>query len=355
METPNLFVCCTYFHLYVALAMAWKSHQKGETCTIVLSLTRNRISEHLLNRLSTITWARILDHSDQGLYHRIEQFHPLKKLVLNLFINALYPRLYPRAEELRPLSRSNTIYLFNDFHYLSRYIIKNARPGIILMEDGNNSYGPVKSGLAVRLKKYLGIHPRFGRHPRITRIMVQRPRELPRDIAHKGEKLDITEILNAIPPSDMAKMVGLFMAPDNIPRAEESSNTALLLTQPFYQFGRTSESRQIRIYKCITDTLQAHGIRVILKPHPSDRVDYGAIFPNLDIWPAEFPIEILNHTQRVKFKLAVGVNTSAVFNVRFTETNINLLRENDRFIQNHFHEALANIKGNLKANGFPRI
>jgi hypothetical protein len=345
----NLFFCCTYFHFYVALALAWEKFQIGQKNTIVLSLTKNQIIQGLNKRLSAIYWAKIIDITDLELYDQIEKSSALNKFYLNLFLVSRYPALDPGAKIIEKLIRANQIYLFNDFHYLARYIIKKASHPIFLVQDGTSNYLPLKKSVFTYTKMLFGIYPRLGRHPKISKIMVQKPDKLPDDIRNKGRLLHIKHIFNQIPTTIHQSIINLFI--DQLEMTGKPNTPGvLLLTQPYFDFGRINFNRHMQLYNLIIDRLKAFNTTIYIKPHPSDRIDYHSLLTDVNILPAAFPIEILNYAGNFKIDMTIGINTSAVFNIGFSKKALNVLKQGDKFIQQHFDESIQLIEKNLIQN-----
>lgn len=316
----NVYVCHTYYHLYVAMVLSYRDHQEKKDPLIVLSLTRNVLDPGIVEQTGKHGWYRFLDLTDQQLFNRLDKASSLRKLGLNLFLKSVYPRLSPGAK-LIPKNRVSTLYLFNDFHYLCRYLVRTMATRVILLEDGYNNYRPVEQTLKVRTKQLLGIHPPYGWNPRIAEIRVRRPEKLPHALRHKGRALDFEHRLKTLPEPVRKRIVNTFLP---FPPEAVQEPSVLILTQPLYDFGRVTLDEHRTIYGTIVDFFQAKGWNICLKPHPSDRVryDFGSAKPMMI--PTYFPAEILNES-RTWFTLAVGVSTTAIFNLSCTGRNINLL------------------------------
>ena len=320
-DAQNIYLCHTYYHLYMALVLSYTDYLEGTESVVVVSFNKNIYDSAFFERLKEVSWAEILDLTDQETVKRLDNTAAWKKIWLNIFLTKLYPRLNPAVEKL-PVLHNAKLFLFNDFHYLARYIMKKSRAEVDIIEDGNMNYTPIKDGISTFLKKLVGVYPSYGRHPHIKKIMVQEPEKLPDDVKAKGVCLNFHEKLNNMPDSVKQELVELFLGGQAFEFGESS---VLVLTQPYYDFGRVSYERHKQVYSEIVNTLTSKGFNVIIKPHPSDSVDYAKLFPSVEILSAGFPIEILNQTCQQKIKFAVGVNTTAVNNIRFSEENINLL------------------------------
>lgn len=336
----QIFVCHTYYHIYAALVLSYLGSRSGKQSLLIVSLTRNIYTPEFISRLRNIGWTQVWDLSDQDLVTRISAFDPVHKAILNLFLGRIYPRLNPQVKSI-PLQSCQQVFLFNDFHYLSRYVLKKAACPVVLVEDGNNNYSPVRSGPVITaLKKLVGIYPHFGRHPKFQTIMVERPQHLPPDIACKGRPLGLQATLENVPSEIKKQITHLFLDfdLDTIP-----VSAALVLTQPLFDFGRLSIDQHLQVYKAIVNRLQDKGVAVYLKPHPSDTVDYARHLHRVVPLPQTFPVEVLNSMEHIRFRYALGVNTTAVYNITFADHRLSLLAY-DENVTDNFPAKLERMK-----------
>jgi hypothetical protein len=337
-------VCHTYFHVYTALLLArhdWLVDKRRSL--LILSFNRNTITPDFMARLNALDWADIVDVTDKSLVRRLDRMAPIKKFFLNLFVRIVYPRLNPKVKEL-PDTCGLRIFAFNDFHYICRYLFAIVPGAVTLIEDGNNNYTPIKDNWKKRLQKLAGVHPPFGRHPKVEKIMVQRPDDLPADVRGKSEFLNVPELLAALSSEERMALVHLFLGDASY---ELDRNAVLVLTQPYYDFGRTSHEQHLQVYSMIVEHFINLGMTVYLKPHPSDTVEYAAPgFEDARLLPKEFPIEILNQCSDCRIGLAVGINTTAVYNITFADKTASLLRY-DSNIKDGYESNLRIIREGL--------
>lgn len=99
--------------------------------------------------------------------------------------------------------------------------------------------------------------------------------------------------------------------------AEQPS--VLLLTEPFHFDDET----QTRI---VQDIIRQHceGMKIVIKPHPRDHIDYTKIFPDCIIIQGKFPIEVMNFMEGVHFTKAVSIITTAMDTLDFIDEKVNL-------------------------------
>jgi hypothetical protein len=74
------------------------------------------------------------------------------------------------------------------------------------------------------------------------------------------------------------------------------------------------------------DIIEQHlkGYKVIIKPHPMDKVDYKALCPDAVVLKGRFPVEVLNFIEGFHIKKAVAVVSTAMANMDFVEEKLNL-------------------------------
>ena len=101
-----------------------------------------------------------------------------------------------------------------------------------------------------------------------------------------AEDFCVEDVLEALPPQARRKIVRLFLRRRIHTRAQ-----AILLTQRFAGLGVMDPPQQRALYTRAAE--QLHGIRLIVKPHPDDTLDYRPIFPHAQILRQKFPSELL--------------------------------------------------------------
>ena len=104
----------------------------------------------------------------------------------------------------------------------------------------------------------------------------------------------------------------------------------VLLTQPYSEAGDLSEVEKIDMYKKILSKIGPE--EVAIKPHPREKTDYRACFPNSVVLDTKAPIQLLT-LNGIKFESAYSINSTALFDFPYrirvcfigTEINSHLL------------------------------
>lgn len=337
------YLCHTYYHAYVAMVLAYGEWKAGRAPTIALAFTKNRLSDRFLERAQALPWTQVANVTNQEAVRRIGRMLPPTKLLLNLFLANWFPKLDKQAAAL-PHPDSVDLHLFSDFHYIARYLLHRASLPVTLVEDGHANYRTRPRTLKGGVKRLIGLQAKFGRDPKITRILVQVPEALPKDIHAKGVSLAFRQQLQQLSDDARDRILAAFLGERVFALG---AATVLVLTQPFYDFGLLRHARHVELYESIVDTLCSAGFAVYVKPHPSDSVDYACLGDRVQCLPADFPIEVLNACMGTRIAAAVGLSTSAVDNIRFAKRTLNLL-PGDRELRRDFRRKLERVRTQLR-------
>ena len=99
-----------------------------------------------------------------------------------------------------------------------------------------------------------------------------------------------------------------------IPNKIKGRADAVLLTQNFAWLGLMSINEQKQLYENIRDSVLS-GMRLFVKVHPDDTLDYSGIFPKARIIERAFPSELLPYVFFHKPPLLYAVNSAGCENL----------------------------------------
>lgn len=229
----------------------------------------------------------------------VERFFP-KKLVDKLekynipcideeYAGEFYDFTYLIAEYAR--ERKIPVY-GHDHMLLSQAFLEDS---IHVIEDGDVNYIPQRAKNFVRILDDNRIYYSFGYSNQVEELFLTGLMEIPQEIIHKVVKIEPVNLWKS--KNDEEKMIlsDIFSFPyaeiDNLVR--EGKNI-LLLTEPYTKMkGRHSISveKQISLMEEVLSFYDSK--KVIIKPHPSDDVDYKKYFPECSIIDKYFPIQMI--------------------------------------------------------------
>lgn len=267
-----------------------------------------------------------------ALLHRLT-YHPECRAVLILpdFITAKYPQyrrlrrffdavyLFPylhiphgsEEQVLRDVERCcdeipeniaafSHRYIAGAHFYFTLYLIRHAIP-FTMIEDAagmasrpDDLYRPLlqKFPLHAQIAHKYGLFD--GSNPCVRQILCLKSAQTADVSAAKYADFRPEELLQNLPERTRRRVIRFF-----IRRPIRTDAQAVLLTQHFANLGVMGIQEQERLYRGLASR-ELRGLRLIVKPHPDDTLDYTDIFPGAQIICEIFPSELLPYVLHPK-------------------------------------------------------
>ncbi|GGJ88994.1 polysialyltransferase family glycosyltransferase [Parabacteroides faecis] len=115
-------------------------------------------------------------------------------------------------------------------------------------------------------------------------------------------------------PEEKKKLIYKIYNITNEDIEELKSKSIIILTQRFVTDGILTEEEQIRIYKKIISYYDSN--KILIKPHPRDKIDYKKYFNNISCFNKIIPSQLFD-LLGIRFDKAVTICTSAVFDFSY--------------------------------------
>ena len=204
-------------------------------------------------------------------------------------------RLFPRG-----LSAFSTIYVAGAHFYFSLYLIQNGLP-FTMFEDAAGMFSRpevLRTALAFKFPLHAALADKYGLFDgsqRLIREIICLKDIQTRDVS--GERyrhFSVEDTLQALPQGQRRKLIRFFVR-----RPIQTDAEAVLLTQQFSNLGILRKEEQIRLYENL-GAGALRGVRLIIKKHPDDTLDYASIFPEATVIREIFPAELLPYVFRKK-------------------------------------------------------
>lgn len=200
-----------------------------------------------------------------------------------------YDMCYLVAEYIR--KRKIPVY-GHDHMLLSQAFLENP---IQVIEDGDINYFDYRAKKVVRILDDNRIYYPFGYDQSIEAVFLTGLMEIPQEINGKTVLINPTELWENKTNEEKEILSRLFSFPyEEIKNMVDSGKDILLLTEPYTKMkGQHSISVEKQI-ALTSDVLSLYDRnKVIIKPHPSDEVDYGKYFSGCSVIEKNFPIQML--------------------------------------------------------------
>lgn len=104
----------------------------------------------------------------------------------------------------------------------------------------------------------------------------------------KAVDFDVMEHISSLSVEQMDKLINYFVKEKYI----GGKNSVIVLTEQFANLGKMTETQQYNLYSRMSEALPKE-LKVYVKPHPDDNLDYSKIFNDSVIINGKFPSELL--------------------------------------------------------------
>lgn len=187
-----------------------------------------------------------------------------------------------------------------------------------IIEDGTGNYVELRPYEEFTFPKKIVLEKLFGKyidkevdgwgtHPNIKKVFLTREGYSPL-IKDKVVVKNIDDMISALDEKDKEKILDIFNC-KNLFNDNILSDASLLLTEAYFESELLSCEEEVNIYRKMISGRD----NVIIKPHPRDKKDYNALFPNSKVIPNYFPMEIFKLLD-INIKRLLVVESTTIFN-----------------------------------------
>lgn len=343
-KKSRIYVCHTFYHVYVSLLKEFafkreaeaanRSYSPADIALSTMSTDFGKLGERLI-RTGVFNTVITLEEKREDFFPKLAKYRQNYHNILKHLIN--------RMIFTKKLAKCQIPYMTVDFKsYQDIYVFCDSDPIGYYLNYKKIPYHAVEDGLDclknlddayVANSGHFKLKTWFSRHNLIfimngwgkycldmeinDRSKV--PTDCPRFVEVPRKPLE-----QALTPSQKKLFVQAFVEDAEelclqLGQKHEGEEFAMVLTEAY------PEEEDIRKRVCL-DMIEQYcqGYRVLIKPHPRDRIEYSALCPDAVVLRGRFPIEVLNFIEGVRIKRAVSVITSAMDAVDFVEEKINL-------------------------------
>ena len=330
----RIYVCHTYYHVYVACLKEWNlPEERRGKADLVLSTMSNDFGDlrQRAERCGLFGAVYMFEEKEDICFPRIMKYHEDKgNLLFNLISRIRYTKLLGKAQEpYVPVDfrQYGDIYVFCDSDPIGYYLSWRRIPYHAL-EDGLDCISTYDTARYdnrghFRLKALLAafnlifIQNGWGKYcldmevnnlsilPYPCPKYIEKPRsQLAAGLDEKGKELLVRLFIG-----NMEELGSRL-------REAGNKNKVLLLTDPLCSL----EVRERIFRDCIDQygRIDGEDSVVLIKPHPRDVLDYQQVFSEHIILDGKFPMEVLNYIPGLRFRRVISVFT-VVHAIHFAE------------------------------------
>lgn len=342
-KKSRIYVCHTYYHAYVSLLKEMKiEREQGFGNAGRADIALSGISTDFEGLKERLEGADIfnsvieLDEKPEEFFPKLAKYRKnYNNIIKNMINRIIFTKMLARLEEpylgVIDFAGYKDIYVFCDTdpigYYLNyRHIYYHAvEDGLDCLKNADDAY--------IANYSHFGIKAWFARHNLIFITNGWSKYCLDMEINNLGVvqiegPCYIEEprkpMERALTGEQKQTMLGIFLEDANALTEQlkpdgSGRDYAMFLTEPH----PVDEEARKRV--CL-DVIERYckGYKVLIKPHPRDRIDYAGLCPDAVVLLGRFPIEVLNFLDGINIKLAISIITTAMDNVDFVEEKINL-------------------------------
>lgn len=326
MESKNVYICASYYHLLIAIIKKLKSDIDSDLAIIAISKNDCLIKDELLiDRLKQVglfknIFIYDLSYDAKGILHIYNFFKKIIETSINI------------KKKVYRFNEYEDVYIFHDYGIIG-YILNKQKVKYNLIEDGTDCFKSYnkkvlksfrRNWLIRKLKRLFYFYER-GESKAIKSIEVNDATDLyvkDKKIIECPKKI----LFSSLTTQEKETIIDIFM--ENKDTICTEGDSLLLLTQPIdadtYGFIN-SEKEKVQIYYEIIKKY-ANNNRIIIKPHPWENTNYSEYLKNeenIEILDKNFPVEILNFFNN-KFKKVITINSTAINLIDNCEEKIEL-------------------------------
>ncbi len=332
MNSMNqVYICGTYFHVYVSILKQLNRTNKNSKSLLILNdhtpgleniipaLKANKFFDEFL----LLPFRKIeADERNTGSFISRTLFRT-RAMIRAVETNSNINRFTPFIRE----SEINSFYLWG---YPTAYFVFRF-PGTYLriLEDGARNYIVRISKLKLIKRKYiLRTYIGDGFDDAVKEINLQFPEQLDPRLKHKGTRLNLKEMQDNLSPDDSARILNVFMKGETVNLNDKKK--ILIITQPLSEDNFVTEQYKVSLYAELIDE-HAADHEVYIKPHPRELTNYREqLGRNFIEIPRSFPLEMFDLMQNIRFDKGVTLFSSSIGNLRCITHKVHLGRQHIR-------------------------
>lgn len=324
----QVFICSTYFHVYVSiLKTIYRQNNDAKSLIIINDLTPG------IERIfAGLTKNSFFDFCIGVPFRKIEAMLKKEKNIFSRIINRNSHTLefvesHSQILKYDNFIKNSEINIFPDIGMTPSYfLLKYKNNHIRMVEEGEGAYFLRVGKLKAFKRKYLlNTFIGGGLDHEIKEIEVQFPEKLNKVLKHKGKLLELKKMQDNLSDENRAKILKTFMG--DFEMNLTGNRKLLLITQPLEETFMTEE-RKIELYNQILEKCVMDDTNVYLKLHPREKTEYkGKLHYDFTLIPGEFPLELFDLIQGISFELGITICSSGLYNLACVHKKIILGRD----------------------------
>ncbi len=336
----RIYVCHTYYHVYVALLKEFNLPKEERfKADLVLSLMSNDFETFAERVKETKVFENVFlfDEKRETFFPEVAVLkNDAGNVVSNMINRIKFTKAFAKAQEpFVPVdfSKYKDVYVFCDVDPIGLYL-NQKKIKYHAIEDGFNYlkfYDPVPAKSDNKgfwgLKKFfsMGLNLIFIRdgYSKYCIDMEVNDLSVVKDSFKKYVEVPRAELLSKLDKDDKELMMRVFVKDfdslkEQLSNVDSNRKNIIILTEPL----TTDLKQREKLFRDLVEEYSKEGC-VFIKPHPRDELDYPTVFSDVKQFDRTVPMEILNFFEDISFDKVVSVYTQ-LDSVKFAKEKVYL-------------------------------
>lgn len=314
MKSKGLFVITSVYHILLSI-LHIEERKLEENILVIVEITPN--IESLIDGLKKTRWFKnvIL------MPGRQKQKKMAGKITYAINRKKIVPLIDSEQAQLRTLLKNDDdydIYICSPDSAKNYFIYKYKNHNIFMIEDGLKTYVTSPPNQTKKISSRLINRPiPNGYDNRITKVFATNPKDLPKELKKKSERINWKSTLNNLSSNKQEELVEAFLPGHMLTDIDifpKDKSKSIIITQSLNEDGIvTDEITKLKYYYDFVD--QAKTDLIYIKPHPRELTNYSELFETdnrVFVLPKLFPAELLTLLPDLKFEKAFTAYSTAI-------------------------------------------
>lgn len=308
------------YHIYLSMLLAFQYKKSGHKSLLVIIEDRTEGIQDYIEPL------RVLGAFEDVV--AVKSYGVVKKLKKRAgYVNYIFNRANslkrsfedenPQILNYHEFILKSEINLYHIVNSRAYFLIKYPENVFRMIEEGTGTYRH-KMPFSRKMKRTLMGYPLLmGYDKQVKEVLVQQPTDMQDPLLRaKSVKLDLNHLQESLTIDEINNISKCFGLTSEL--TDKSQEKAIILTQPLIEAGfKVTKDEMIAIYQKMIDDAKEKGLKVYLKMHPREEIDYNVAFKkdNVEVLPKLLPIELINLDNSITFQEAYTICSGSIDNL----------------------------------------
>ncbi|MFD0963006.1 polysialyltransferase family glycosyltransferase [Pseudofulvibacter geojedonensis] len=314
------FVGCSMYHIYLSMLLAFQYKKSDHKSLLVVIEDRTEGIQDYIEPLKALgAFEDVVAVRSYGVVKNLKKKSGAFNYIFNR-ANSLkksFEDENPQLQKYHEFILESEINLYHIVNSRAYFLINYPKNSFRMIEEGTGTYRH-KMPFSRKLKRTLMGYPLLmGYDKQVKEVLVQQPTDMQDPFLRaKSVKLDLNYLQSSLTEEEISNISKCFGLTSEL--TDKNQEKAIILTQPLIEAGfKVTKEEMIAIYQDMINDAKEKGLKVYLKMHPREEIDYNLAFKKekVIVLPKLLPIELINLDNSIKFQEAYTICSGSIDNL----------------------------------------